>query len=289
MLLFASLIILLILAVFLYMRQPKFGKKPSKERLEILKRSPQFSNGKFQNISHTPTLTEGYTMWGLIYEQLFKVHPNRTPNSSLPSVATNLFDLDLNENALVWFGHSSYYMQLEGKRFLIDPVLSGNASPVPGSVKAFKGTNPYSVEQLPEIDYLLISHDHYDHLDYETIIGLKNKVDTIICGLGVGSHFEYWGFQPEKIMEKDWNETFMLSDNITIRTTSARHFSGRGFVRNNTLWLSYVVETPSQKIFVGGDSGYDSHFAEIGKKHGPFDLAILENGQYNLAWEAIHM
>lgn len=289
MLLFPSLAILLVLAVFLYMRQPKFGKKPSNERLAALKKSPQFSNGKFQNISHTPTLTKGYSMRGIIYEQLFKPHPNKTPKNGIPSVQTDLHQLEPSEPVLVWFGHSSYYMQLEGKRFLIDPVFSGNASPVPGSVKAFKGSNGYAVDDLPEIDYLLISHDHYDHLDYETIIGLKNKVGTIICGLGVGSHFEYWGFNPQTIIEKDWNETFQLNDSITISTTSARHFSGRGFIRNNTLWLSYVIETPSQKIFVGGDSGYDSHFSEIGEKHGPFDLAILENGQYNLAWEAIHM
>ncbi|MGC4042064.1 MAG: MBL fold metallo-hydrolase [Flavobacterium sp.] len=178
---------------------------------------------------------------------------------------------------------------MDGKKFLIDPVFSGNASPLPGSVKAFDGSNEYQAEDMPAIDYLLISHDHYDHLDYPTIIKLKDKINVIVCGLGVGSHFEHWGFDTNKIIEKDWHETEILTDTIKIHTTPARHFSGRGLVRNNTLWLSFVLETPTHKLFLGGDSGYDTHFAEIGKKYGPFDWAILENGQYNLAWEAIHM
>lgn len=273
---------------FYFLNLPMFGKAPNGARLERLKQSPNYKDGKFQNIHFTPTLTEGYSMLGVIYEQLFGKFPDRIPKNPIPSVKINLKNLNLNENLLVWFGHSSYFLQLDEKKFLVDPVFSGNASPIPGSVKAFKGSNEYQAEDLPEIDYLLISHDHYDHLDYPTIIKLKGKVSTIICGLGVGAHFEHWGFDPKQIIEKDWYETEILADGIKIHTTPARHFSGRGFVRNNTLWLSFVLETPSHKLFLGGDSGYDTHFAEIGKKYGPFDLAILENGQYNLAWEAIH-
>lgn len=180
-------------------------------------------------------------------------------------------------------------MQIEGKRFLVDPVFSGSASPVPGTVKAFKGTDRYTVDDLPPVDYLVISHDHYDHLDYETIVKLKDKVKMVICGLGVGAHFEHWGYPAGKIIESDWNNTIPLDGGFRIHTTPARHFSGRGFTRNNTLWMSYVLQTPKKKIYIGGDSGYDTHFAEIGNQYGPIDLAILENGQYNLAWEAIHM
>jgi L-ascorbate metabolism protein UlaG (beta-lactamase superfamily) len=180
-------------------------------------------------------------------------------------------------------------MQIDGKRFLVDPVLSGSASPVPWTVKAYKGTDRYTVDDLPPIDYLLISHDHYDHLDYETITKLKDKVKTVICGLGVGAHFEHWGYAADKIIESDWNNTISLDAGFKVHTTPARHFSGRGFTRNNTLWMSYVLQTPNTKIYIGGDSGYDTHFAEIGKQFGPIDLAILENGQYNVAWEAIHM
>lgn len=271
-----------------FLNQPQFGKAPSGERLERIKKSPRYKDGKFQNTHFTPTLTEGYSMLGVLYRQLFEKAPNKTPSRPIPSVKTDLKHLNPSDAILVWFGHSSYFIQAEGKTFLIDPVFSGNASPIPNSLKAFKGSNNYQVSDLPAIDYLLISHDHYDHLDYNTIIELKDKVKNVICGLGVGSHFEYWGYDSSRIIEKDWYETADLNDGIKIHATPARHFSGRSFHRNNTLWVSYVLETPNRKMFLGGDSGYDSHYAEIGEKHGPFDWAILENGQYNIAWEAIH-
>ncbi len=179
-------------------------------------------------------------------------------------------------------------MQIDGKRILVDPVFSGNASPVPGTVKSFKGTDRYAVEDLPDIDYLFISHDHYDHVDYETLMKLKPKIKKVICGLGVGAHFEHWGYDTNKIIEKDWNETVDFGNGFIVHTTPARHFSGRGFTRNNTLWMSYVLQTATMKIYIGGDSGYDTHFADIGNKYGPIDLAIIENGQYNVAWRYIH-
>ncbi|RZL17655.1 MAG: MBL fold metallo-hydrolase, partial [Pedobacter sp.] len=197
--------------------------------------------------------------------------------------------LPLDSNVLVWFGHSSYFMQIDGKRILVDPVFSGNASPVPETVKAFKGTDRYKVEDLPAIDYLIISHDHYDHVDYETLTKLKNKTKKVICGLGVGADFEAWGYPLANILEKDWDETVDLGNGFFIHTTPARHFSGRGFTRNNTLWMSYVFQSPTMKIFIGGDGGYDTHFAKIGKKFGPIDLAILEDGQYDVKWKYIHL
>jgi L-ascorbate metabolism protein UlaG (beta-lactamase superfamily) len=207
----------------------------------------------------------------------------------IPSVKTDLLALPVGRDVLVWFGHSSYFMQIDGKRILVDPVFSGNASPVPGTLKAFKGTDIYTVDELPNIDFLIISHDHYDHLDYETIFKLKGKVDRVICGLGVGAHFEYWGYDPSRIIEKDWQDAVDLGMGFKVFVTPARHFSGRGFIRNNTLWCSYVLKTPTMKIYIGGDSGYDTHFADIGNTFGPFDLAILENGQFNAAWRYIHM
>lgn len=283
-----SLVLLLVVGTFLYMRHPKFGKAPSGERLALLQQSPNYKDGKFQNLEYTPDLTKGYSMLGIMYDMLFKNHPRKKPIDSLPSVKTDLRSLPIDSNVLVWFGHSSYYMQIEGKRFLIDPVFSGNASPLPGTNKSFKGAEIYSVADFPNIDYLVISHDHYDHLDYETIIELKAKVGKVICGLGVGEHFEHWGFAPKQLIEKDWNEEITLDNGMTLHTVPGRHFSGRGFTRNNTLWLAYVLQTPTSKIFIGGDSGYGTHFAKIGEKFGPFDLAILENGQYNVAWQAIH-
>lgn len=283
-----SLVLLLAISTYFYMRSPKFGKAPSGKRLERMLQSPNYKDGKFQNLHHTPSLTEGYSMLGVMFDMLFKDHPRRKPVDSLPSIKTDLLHLPANENVLVWFGHSSYLMQINGKRFLVDPVFSGNASPIPGTTKSFKGADIYSVDDLPSINYLVISHDHYDHLDYETIIALKSKVKTVICGLGVGEHFEYWGYAPSQLIERDWNEEINLGDGFKLHTVPGRHFSGRGFTRNNTLWSSYILETPQSKIYIGGDSGYDTHFKQIGEKFGPMDLAILENGQYNVAWQAIH-
>lgn len=289
MIILLSVISLLAIATFFYIRLPKFGKAPSGKRLEQLQKSSNYKDGKFQNIHFTPDLTQGHSLLGVLYNFIFKKSPRAKPIDVIPSVKTDLLSLPIDSNVLVWFGHSSYYMQINGKRFLIDPVFSGNASPIPKSNTSFKGGDVYTVNDLPDIDYLLITHDHYDHLDYETILQLKNKPKLVICGLGVGEHFEYWGYDATKIIEKDWNETVSLENDIRLHTAPTRHFSGRSFTRNNTLWLSYIIETPNKKIYVGGDSGYDTHFADIGKKYERFDLAILENGQYNEAWHAIHM
>lgn len=288
MILILVIIALLIAVVSLYTRQSKFGSKPTGKHLEKIQKSPNYRKGKFQNLSNTPALTEGYNFFGVTYEFLFKKSPNRTPIHKIPSVKTDLLNLPLNQDVLVWFGHSSYFIQLDGKRMLVDPVFSGNASPVAGSNKSFDGSDIYSVADLPTIDYLFITHDHYDHLDYETILSVRPKIKQTICGLGVACHLERWGYDLSTVIEKDWNETFELDKGFTVHTTPARHFSGRGFIRNNTLWLSYVLQTPSMKIFLGGDSGYDVHFAGIGSKYGPFDLAILENGQYDKKWKYIH-
>lgn len=289
MLILCGVLLLCAATVFLYMRQATFGKAPGGERLELLKQSTNYKDSRFHNVHYTPMITKGYSMAKVTMDFIFKKIPRHRPTDTIPSVKTNLLQLAPDSNVLVWFGHSSYFIQLHGKRFLVDPVFSGNASPVPGSNKSFPGTDIYTTADMPAIDYLLITHDHYDHLDYETVLALKTKVKTIICPLGVGSHFEHWGFDTRKVIEKDWNHSIDLPDGITIHTAPTRHFSGRGFTRNNTLWLAYILQMPDLKIYIGGDSGYDTHFAEAGKRFGGFDLALLDNGQYNVAWQAIHM
>lgn len=289
MIILISIVVLIVLAIFLYMRQPKFGKAPSGERLKHIEQATNYKDRAFQNLEETPSLTEGYSMTKILFNFLFTKYPETIPLDSLPSVKTDLHQLPIDSNVLVWFGHSSYYLQLDGKRFLVDPVFSGNASPLPGTNLSFNGSDIYSAEDIPPIDYLLITHDHYDHLDYETIIALKDKVGKVICGLGVGQHFEYWGYPTDKLIEKNWYERIDLDNNIVVHTAPTRHFSGRGFSRNNTLWMSFVLVAPSMKVYIGGDSGYGKHFAEIGNQYGPIDLAILDNGQYNKAWQAIHM
>ena len=285
---FFIFLLLILVGVWGYMQHPKFGKAPSGERLERMKKSEHFKDGVFENLNHTPQLAEGYTMTGVLWDFLTTTYPDTTPVDSIPSVKTNLNELKPEENVLIWMGHSSYFIQLNGIKYLIDPVLSGNASPLP-TTKAFPGSDVYKVADIPAIDYLLISHDHYDHLDYETIKALIPKVEKVITGLGVGSHLEYWGYDPKAVTELDWNETRVLNDSTKIHTAPARHFSGRTLKRNNTLWLSFVLETPTKKLFLGGDSGYDAHFKEIGEKYGPFDLALLEDGQYDPKWKYIHL
>ncbi|MFD1550854.1 MBL fold metallo-hydrolase [Putridiphycobacter roseus] len=287
-LIIAILLVLLVVVTFFYVHQSQFGNNPTGARLERIKQSPNFKDGTFQNLNETPQLAEGYSVMSILYDFLFVNYPHTRPIDLIPAIHQDLKAIPLDKNVLVWFGHSSYYLQLEGKRILIDPVFSGNASPIPGSVKAFAGTDVYAVADFPKIDVLFISHDHYDHVDHKTLLKLKEKVGKVICGLGVGAHFEEWGYAPEKIIEKDWYESVDLGKDFKVFVTPSRHFSGRGFSRNNTLWVSFVLKTPKHTLFLGGDSGYDSHYLEIGKKYGPIDLAILENGQYNPAWPYVH-
>lgn len=284
---FIILILLILLAIYLH-NLPVFGGKFSGRRLTRMKQSPNFKDGVFQNLSFTPSVAEGFTMRQVLWEFLTDKTENKKPAHLFPTQKTDLKNEPVSENFLVWMGHSSYYFQLDGKKFLVDPVFSGNASPIPGTTKAFAGTDVYSAEDFPEIDFLIISHDHYDHLDYITVKSLRPKIKHIICGLGVGAHFERWGFDEEKITELDWYDAEDIAKGFKITCTPARHFSGRRFKRNNTLWSSFVLETQTKNIFLGGDSGYDFHFKEIGAKFGPFDWAILENGQYNEKWRYIH-
>ncbi len=266
-----------------------FGKKPKGDHLKKCSKSPHFKKGSFHNLSHTPEITEGYGYGELFYEFFFKRNKRRNPIKKLPSLKTDLHKLDPMQDVLVWFGHSSYFMQIAGKKILVDPVFSGNASPIAGTNKAFPGSDVYAVEDLPNIDYLIITHDHYDHLDNDTVLKLKSKTIKILCGLGVASHLEAWGFSNSQIQEFDWNDSQAFENGFTFHALPARHFSGRGLSRNKTLWLSFMLETTNLKLYIGGDSGYDTHFAEIGKRFGSIDLAILENGQYDIKWKYIHM
>lgn len=285
----AFVIIALILVVYLFMQQPKFGEKASGERLQLMQTSPNYKDGKFQNLSYTPDLAEGTSYYTVMKDFFFKKSDRNKPIDILPSKKTNLKALTPGEDIFVWFGHSSYFMQIDGKKFLVDPVLSGSASPLKFTTRSFPGSDIYTPDDIPEIDYLFISHDHWDHLDYETIIKLKPKIKRVITGLGVGAHFERWGFDMNIVTEKNWNEEIILEPGFVVNTAPTRHFAGRTFKRNVSLWSSFVLKTPSMKIYLGGDSGYDTHFAEIGNTYGPFDLAILECGQYNEYWKYIHM
>lgn len=286
---FIALILLLIVSFLLFIGQMSFGRLPSGERLKKIKESPNYRDGKFQNLSPTPDLTEGVTYYAVMKEFLLGKKERNKPSQRMPSLKTDLHALNPDENILVWFGHSSYFLQIDGKKILVDPVLSGAASPIKFTTPAFAGTDVYSAADFPAIDYLFISHDHWDHLDYKTIRALQPKIKKVITGLGTGEHFERWHFPADRIAEKDWNEKVELGEGFTVHTVPARHFSGRGLKRNQALWTSFVLETPTKKLFLGGDSGYDTHFAKVGAEFGPFDMAILECGQYDKSWKYIHL
>lgn len=284
-----AVLLFLIIYANIILRHPKFGQLPTGARLEKIKQAPNYQNGAFQNQSHTPDLTEGVSYWSIIFKYFFGQPKRVTPSGKIPFTKTDLLQLDIQQDALVWFGHSSYFIQIDGKRLLVDPVFCGFASPFSFSTKAFPGTDPYTPEDMPPIDLLFISHDHWDHLDYDTVKKLQPKVKHVICGLGTGAHLEFWGYHPEQIIEKNWNEHIPLGGGFSVDTVRARHFSGRLFKRNQVLWTSFVLQTPTFKLFIGADSGYGAHFAEIGEKFGAFDLAILENGQYDVNWKYIHL
>lgn len=232
-------------------------------------------------------MTSSKSRWRIMWDHLTERKPdNIAPSENIQAVKTDLRRLDLSKDAVVWFGHSSYLLVNGGRKILVDPVLT-TGFPASFIMKPFKGTDIYSPEDMPEVDYLIITHDHYDHLDYGTVKAIRNRVGRVICPLGVGGHLEYWGYPKEKITEMDWNETFVPERNLRITCLPARHFSGRFLRRNPTLWASYMIEGTST-TYLGGDSGYGAHFAEIGRQFPHIDLAIIENGQYNEDWRHIH-
>ena len=279
---------IVLLAVVLFMKQPSFGRLPQGERLERIKHSPNYRDGEFKNQHETVLMTSNGGRAKAILNFLFKKDDNLRPTQEIPVIKTDLRKIDPEKNAIVWFGHSSYLMQIDRKRILVDPVFCV-ASPVSFVNKPFKGTDAYKPEDMPDIDYLVVTHDHWDHLDYQTIMQLKERVRKVICPLGVGEHFEYWGFEKDRIVELDWSEDGTLDTGFNIHCLPARHFSGRGLKANQSLWASFLLESPSLKIYIGGDGGYDTHFADIGKRFRDIDLAILENGQYNEGWKYIHL
>jgi len=264
------------------------GKNPTGQRLARIKQSKNYRNNAFQNLSHTDQISKDSSFLKTGKDFLNK-SKNVEPNKVLPFVKTDLNRIDSNEPVIVWFGHSSYFIRVNGKNILVDPVFSGNASPFSFMIKAFKGSNEYSADDMPEIDLLLLTHDHYDHLDYKTIKKLKPKIKQVYCPLGVGSHLEHWGYSNSIITELDWWDQQSFENEIEITAAPARHYTGRGVIRSKMLWCSFILKTKTHSLYLGGDSGYDNHFKDIGEKYGPFDMALLEAGQYNSSWPQIHM
>lgn len=283
-----GIVSVLFIGTFLFLRQPSFGRLPQGERLERIRRSPNYKDGVFKNLQPTQLMTGSRSRWQTLREFLFADRSGLEPDMPIKAVKTDLKRLPADENLMVWFGHSSYLLQIDGRRILADPVFH-TASPVPFLYKPFAGTDIYKPEDMPDvIDYLVISHDHWDHLDYRTVVALKDRVHKVVCPLGVGEHFERWGYGKEQIVELDWMEEARLDGGFTVYCLPARHFSGRGLKPNQSLWASFLFDAPSLRVFMGGDSGYGTHFRRIAELHPGIDWAILENGQYNEDWKHIH-
>ncbi|MGY5353404.1 MBL fold metallo-hydrolase [Wenyingzhuangia sp. IMCC45467] len=271
---------------------PSLGGDFSKEQEKVYQSSKQFNDGKFHNINPVPKKLSFSENVKLIYTFFTTKVPNSRPKVDLKVSKLSPDDVKnyKGEARLVWFGHSAFLLQMEGKNILLDPMFGKVAAPHPllGG-KRFNTEFPIKIEELPEIDAVVFSHDHYDHLDYESVLKIKDKTRQFFVPLGVGTHLLSWGVPKTKIKEMDWwDETNF--EGLTLVCTPAQHFSGRKFSNGqSTLWSSWVIQSKQENLYFSGDSGYAHHFTEIGNKYGPFDLALMECGQYNKMWSDIHM
>lgn len=278
------------LAFFYFTISPKLGGKNNAKQLAILNQSQAFKNGKFDNLMPTPMAAPKFSTLVKFFSKDEEQAPTRRLKTQ-PFLKEEFYAVSNDKLAFSWFGHSSVLLNIGGTAILIDPVFGERASLFTFmGPKRFNYSNQYTVNQMPQIDVVLISHDHYDHLEYETILALKNKVKHFYVPLGVRAHLEKWGVKSEKITELDWWQEVVFSDKIKLIFTPTRHFSGRGLLnRNETLWGSWSIISENHKVFFSSDSGYFDIFKEVGNAIGPFDLAFIENGQYNQDWASIHM
>ena len=274
-----------------FVHRPEFGRTPQGARLARMQASPHFVDGQFRNLVPVQVMSEEgrENRFVATAKFLFGDKSALSPRQPMLSRKTDLKALDARRDIAIWMGHSTFFLQMGGRRILVDPVLSPYASPLFFINKAFPGSNVYRPEDFPEIDVLAISHDHWDHLDYPTVMALKPNIREVVCPLGVGEYFEQWGFDMGRVHEEDWETEVELAADLSVHLLPSQHFSGRFLTPNPTLWCGFAFVTPQRKVYYTGDGGYGAHFKDIGRKFGGFDLMLGENGQYNLAWHAIHM
>lgn len=279
-------LILLATALLFTACAPQLGSAGRDGRLMS---SSHFKDGKFFNTIETRVSTASGSRLGSLVE-FFTDQQQREPQIALPSMPVAAESIGTGEGLRVtWLGHSTSLIEIDGQVILTDSMFSERASPFSFlGPKRFSIAPPIELADLPDIDVVLISHDHYDHLDYPSIKALIPRTSRFLVPLGVGGHLERWGVPKGKIVELDWWEEHTHGD-LTLVATPARHFSGRWLVRNKTLWASWVIQGKRQRVFFGGDSGYFEGFKQIGEQYGPFELTLLESGAYNEAWSEIHM
>jgi L-ascorbate metabolism protein UlaG (beta-lactamase superfamily) len=271
-----------------------FGAAPEGERLARIQRSPNYRDGAFRNPAGDTRLIKPSNR-GMLRRWLGG-HEQRVPPGPMPIVSLTKSDyalLPASGLRATWLGHSTVLVEIDGARILFDPVWARRASPssLIGPRRFFPP--PLALKDLPPLDAIVASHDHYDHLDREVVRALARSSSQVrarfIVPLGVGAHLEKWGVAPDRITELDWSESTTVGQ-LTLTATPARHFSGRGLNdRNHTLWASWSVVGPKHRVFHSGDTGPFAGFADIGNAYGPFDLALIKIGAYDQMWPDIHL
>ncbi|MFZ5891662.1 MAG: MBL fold metallo-hydrolase [Myxococcota bacterium] len=267
-----------------------FGKRASGARLERMRASQNWVDDSFKNVRPiAPNLKSGEKMPGL--GEFLCGGNRRVPVAPLPALDARESWRAPPETGLraTWLGHSTLLLEIDGQRVLTDPVWGERASPVPMvGPKRFQPV-PVNLADLPPLDAVLISHDHYDHLDYPTIRALAKQPVPFVTSLGVGAHLEAWGVAPERITELDWWESTDVGG-LRVSAAPSQHFSGRGMGdRNATLWSGLVIKGPRHTCFFSGDTGLTSEYTDIAARLGPFDLVMLEVGAFHPAWGDIHL
>ncbi|MBB4895903.1 L-ascorbate metabolism protein UlaG (beta-lactamase superfamily) [Streptomyces olivoverticillatus] len=274
------------------LRPAAFGADPAGERMARIRRSPHFANGVFVN-PEGARRTPSASMLAFLPTYFRKEERvRRAPAHAVPVHPTTVADLAVPAASglrLTWLGHSSVLAEIDGARVLFDPVWGERCSPF-----AFAGPRrlhpvPMPLAETGPLDAVVISHDHYDHLDMPTVRALARTGTAFVVPLGVGAHLEHWGVAADRIAELDWHESTHVAG-LTLTATPARHFCGRA-LRNtqHTLWASWVVAGPEHRIFHSGDTGYFPGFADIGEQYGPFDATMVQIGAYSEFWPDIHM
>lgn len=276
------IILFVVLVAILLKYHPTFGGNlQTKNNYEL----EYFNKGQFVNLSNVSEV-RGFSKGLKIFWKFIKNNTQTMPETFIKSKQINIDDIK--KNTAIWFGHSSAFLQLDTENILIDPVFNKYAAPFPYIGKKRFSEVPDFLNKIAFFDNVIISHDHYDHLDKNTIDIIQDRVGMFIVPLGVKNHLVRWGVNENKIQEMEWWESIDIADGKIICTPS-QHFSGRALKdRNKSLWASWVIQS-KYTIFFSSDSGYNSHFKEIGNKYGPFDLAFIEAGQYNDSWKDIHM
>lgn len=284
----ACIIVVIIVFVYLLMKfYPPFGGKSSAEKLTKQVHRSNYFNGRFYNTLPTSVNNSMDVTFSMLVD-FIKGNPQGKPHVSLPVDSVTPHQ-DNQQAHVIWFGHSALLVVVDGLRILIDPMLGKSPSPFSFIGGKRYAKPPIEIDDMPSLDAILLSHDHYDHLDYGSIMQLKEKVRHFFVPLGVGAHLERWGIGEDRITEMDWWEEVVF-EGLTLVSTPARHFTGRRMVdKEATLWCSWVIHGEQSKIFFSGDSGYGPHFKEIGQKYGPFDMTLMECGQYDERWAGVHM